>query len=252
MNVEQLVAALDLPVACRVDQRVPKKLLLENGAPTAADRRAISEGVEELLWLAALKPTTIGVPEYQDDTCEYVEIAVLRLLVREASRSKRLIELVHRAIPYPVLLLVEWEGGAGISVAHIRWSQGEAGRTVLEGEMIALGWTGNDDGPYDDALLNAMALSRQPQRSLWDVYQGWIDAILAFQAAQLTQSFTIAAGAERAQSRQEALRECERLEADIQRLKTAAAREPQLPKLVELNLELNRLRAAHAAARARI
>jgi hypothetical protein len=58
-----LLAALELPDGCRVDQRVPKKLLLENGAPTAADKRLISDGIEELLWLAALKPTTIGVPE---------------------------------------------------------------------------------------------------------------------------------------------------------------------------------------------
>ena len=46
----------------RVDQRVPKKLLLEHGAPTAADKRQINDGIEELLWVAALKPTTIGVP----------------------------------------------------------------------------------------------------------------------------------------------------------------------------------------------
>jgi hypothetical protein len=58
-----------------VNQRVPKKLLLENGAPTAADKRLINEGIEELLWLAALKPTTIGVPEYRDEVREYLEIA---------------------------------------------------------------------------------------------------------------------------------------------------------------------------------
>ena len=64
MNGDALLAALDLPASSRVDQRVPKKLLLENGAPTAADKRLINDGIEELLWLAALKPTTIGVPEY--------------------------------------------------------------------------------------------------------------------------------------------------------------------------------------------
>ena len=79
MNGDALLAALDLPASSRVDQRVPKKLLLENGAPTAADKRLINDGIEELLWLAALKPTTIGVPEYRDDVREYLEIAVLRL-----------------------------------------------------------------------------------------------------------------------------------------------------------------------------
>ena len=88
MNVRRRsIAALDLPASSRVDQRVPKKLLLENGAPTAADKRHINDGIEELLWLAALKPTTIGVPEYRDDVREYLEIAVLRLTLRAARQG---------------------------------------------------------------------------------------------------------------------------------------------------------------------
>ena len=39
MSGDVLLAALDLPASSRVDQRVPKKLLLEHGAPTAADKR---------------------------------------------------------------------------------------------------------------------------------------------------------------------------------------------------------------------
>ena len=37
MNSDRIIAALALPPEARVDQRVPKKLLVENGAPTAAD-----------------------------------------------------------------------------------------------------------------------------------------------------------------------------------------------------------------------
>ena len=79
MTVQDLITALDLPGSCRVDQRVPKKLLVENGAPTAGDKRQINDGIEEIQWLAALKPNTIGVPEYRDDVREYLEIAVLSL-----------------------------------------------------------------------------------------------------------------------------------------------------------------------------
>lgn len=92
MTTADLIAALDLPADSRVDQRVPKKLLLENGAPTAADKRHITEGIEGLLWLAALKPTTIGVPACQDEAREYLEIAVLRLELRAGAKATRLVE----------------------------------------------------------------------------------------------------------------------------------------------------------------
>ena len=99
------IAALSLPDSVLVNRRVPKTLLIENGAPTAADKRRIREGIEEIRWLAVLKPTTIGVAEYRDEVREYIEIAVLQLVLRPGAQAERLTELVHRAVPYPVLLI---------------------------------------------------------------------------------------------------------------------------------------------------
>src|SRR5680860_1571015 len=159
MNGDALLTALELPASSRVDQRVPKKLLLENGAPTAADKRIINDGIEELLWLAALKPTTIGVPEYRDEEREYLEIAVLRLTLRAATKAARLVELVHRAVPYPLLLLTEQGERPGLSAAHKRWSQGEAGKTVLEGNVVVADWDAERDGERWPVFRDALAIA---------------------------------------------------------------------------------------------
>src|SRR5450759_3597412 len=105
MNAAPVIDALALPPDARVGQRVPKKLLLELGAPTPADNRQIQDGVEELLWVAALKPTNIGVPAFKDDVREYLEIPVLIATLRADAKTNRLVELIHRAVPYPVLLV---------------------------------------------------------------------------------------------------------------------------------------------------
>ena len=245
MNAGDLVAALDLPSRARVDQRVPKKLLLENGAPTAADKLRINEGIEECLWLAALKPTTIGVPEYRDDVREYLEIAVLRLALRPGAKTGRLVELVHRAIPYPALLVAECDGACDLSAAHKRWSQGEAGQTVLDGPVIG---TEGEVGDLWPAFREALALGRQPRSSMLALYQGWIDTLLALQAARVTDSFSVPTTREQAEARAEGLREYVRLGAEIDRLRAAAEREVQTPRLVDLNLAIKRLQAAQAEA----
>ena len=248
----ELIAAFDLPAGSRVDQRVPKKLLLENGAPTAADKRHINEGIEELLWLAALKPTTIGVPDYRDDAREYLEIAVLRLTLRPAAKVRRLVELVHRAIPYPVLLLTEQGAQLGLSAVHKRWSQGEAGKTVIEGEVIATNSDAGRDAKRWPAFRDALALGRQPRATLYALYQGWIDTLLALHAARVTGAFAVAANAERAAARRDALHECARLDAEIARLRAATAKEKQMRRQVELNLELKSVEAQMATARGRV
>lgn len=247
-GAREILAALDLPASSRVDQRIPKKLLLENGAPTAADKRLINDGIEELLWLAALKPTTIGVPEYRDEVREYLEIAVLRLTLRATAKVTRLVELVHRAVPYPVLLLTEQGERPGLSAAHKRWSQGEAGKTVLEGDVVAAGW----DIEHWPAFRDALALDKQPRTTLFALYQGWIDTLLAQQAAWVTGVFSIAANAGHAAIRRDALQECARLDTEIARLRAAAAKEKQMARRVELNLELKRMEADQTAARANL
>ena len=116
------IAALALPAGAHVDRRVPKTLLIENGAATATDKRRIRDGVEKIRWLAVLKPTTVGVAAYRDAVREYLEVAVLTLTLRPNVRTERLTELAHRAVPYPVLLYTGQGEAVGVSLAHKRWS----------------------------------------------------------------------------------------------------------------------------------
>ena len=259
MTLESLISALALPTSCRVDQRVPKKLLVENGAPTPADKRLINDCVDEVQWLAALKPNTVGVAEYRDDEREYLEVAVLCVTARPAPQADgagavarhvnttRLAELVHRAVPYPVLLLLAAPQGLFLSLAHKRWAQNAAGKVVLDGEPATVDTA--PDLSAEHPFAQALALSRQPQASLLALYQGWMDCLTAWQAAQVTGSFTTTSMPAQAAARREALRTCQQLELESIRLRALAAKEKQMAKQVDLNLALKRVQADLAAAR---
>ena len=127
-----------------MDQRVPKKLLLENGAPTAADKRHINDGIEELHWVAALKPTTIGVPEYRDDVREYLEIAVLRWRSAPPPRAVASWSWCTARCRIPCFCWRNMQSKLSVSLAHKRWSQGEAGKTVLDGDVVGIDLHGVD------------------------------------------------------------------------------------------------------------
>ncbi len=244
MNCDALLTAFDLPAGSRVDQRVPKKLLLENGAPTAADKRQINEGIEELLWLAALKPTTIGVPEYRDSIREYLEIAVLSLTLRPAAKGGRLVELIHRAIPYPVMLITVHGETVSLSLAHKRWSQGETGKVVIEDVRCTAGFRPHAPTAEETSFLARLALSSLPARDLFALYQGWIDRLAALEAAQITGTFAPPHSGDRASAVREGLDTYARLQRDIAALRAQAEKAKQINRRVELNLEIKRLEAA--------
>jgi len=254
VTADRVIEALALPGEAMVGQRVPKTLLVENGAPTAADKRLIEVGVEELRWVAALKPTTVGVAAYRDPSREVVELAVLSLLSRDITGTKRarLTELVHRAIPYHLLLVTSRSTDPPVlSLADKRWAQNEGGKVVLDGDLIEADLATH--APQVSAeLLAALALPRLPRATLYALYRGWIDAVLAAEAARHTGSFTAAETPHRAAERQEALRTCASLGATIASLRAAAAKERQMARQVEMNLQLKELQAQYQEARSRL
>lgn len=273
LGIAELVDALRLPASCRVDQRVPKKILAEHGAPTAADRRLLIDGIEELQWLAALKPSTVTIPEHRADGREYLEVAVLSVQVRathgKASQWLRLAELVHRAVPYPVLLIQALTSSAAstpedstpkpptqlaLSLAHKRAAQNEAGKVVLDGELVRSELVGTHSAAASvvSPLLEALALDRQPHQDLMALYQGWMDCLTAAEAARLTGNFRLPNSPTAAAAQREALRACQRLEQEAARLRGQAAKERQIAKQVDLNLALQRLQADLYEARARL
>jgi hypothetical protein len=240
MNLDPIINALAIPREALVEQRVPKKLLMEQGAPTTADKRQIQEGIEEMFWVAALKPNNIGVPAFRDGVREYLEIAVLSVVLRAKAKLPRLTELIHRAIPYPVVLVTAHSGTANLSLAHKRWSQGEAGKVVIEGvRQVPL----SPDSPSTEeaAFLSSLAVSLLPAADLFTMYEGILSLVISLEAAKITGSFRHPASGEQVSATREGIDRHTQLKRDIAFLRARAQKEKQLNRRVELNLEIQRL-----------
>lgn len=235
MTVAALIQALALPDATRVNQRVPKKLLAEHGAATARDRRQIQDAVAEITWVASLKPHLVGVPAFRDAHCCYVELAVLSLVLKADAEARRLVELVHRSIPYPVLLITVCGTRLALSMAHLRASQTEADKTVLDGELLSVELPDEGAG---EPFLAALPLACQPQGDLHALYQGWMDTLDALDIARETGRFQPSLSREQAAARHAALRRSRELRAETSQLRALAGKEKQIARQVALNQEI--------------
>lgn len=258
-----LLSSLELPPVCVLNERIAKKLLVENGAATPADKRAINEGIEELIWVAALKPNNIGVPAYRDDSREYLEIAILTMRCRAEARSNRITELIHRSIPYPVLLVTIMEPDAkhaddtichralapgspllNVSVADKRFSQSDALSMVLEDGVTEVKLEADS---RLEAFASALNLGKQPRDSLFSLYHGWATVLDAYRACRITGAFD--PNCLSRDERRSAIVEFERIEREITALRNQAAKENQINRRVELNLDVKRMEAQLEAVR---
>ena len=262
-----LVQALGLPASAYVGQRIAKTLLMEQIAnlpgSTAADKRLVNQLLAELHWLAALKPATCGLATWQTDTHDYLEIAVLHAVLMDsppAAQAARLIELIHRTIPYPVVLIVSQRAidGRGhveqLSLAHKRLPVGNSSAMVLEQTITtqqiaikSIAACANISGAkgqfvhylaFNQAPSASTTNATRPFHDLHARYSDWLHAAEALAAAEHTGEFTVSATALDATRRRSTLTAYDQLGQQLISLRAQARKESQLGQRAALNIQI--------------
>ena len=236
-------AQLGLPDAARLGKRIHKKLFFENADLSAADRRAFTEDIDTVTWQYTLKPSTINVNAYRDDERDYGELAVVHATLKSPKHAARLAERIHRAIPYPLLLVLNYNAQWALSTAHKRASRAEAGVTVAE-DIRTTRWI-DSDTPTDveQAFVASLALDELPQTDFYALYSAWHQRLIALACARLSGRFHLPAEHETRSAQRERLAECHQLENDIAQLRAEIKKETRFNRQVELNTRIKELQA---------
>lgn len=244
---DALYRHMALPAACALDIRVPKKTLASNADLTPADKRAISEDIEAIVWRFALKPDTILVRPHVDDEREYLEVDILELTLRSRRRTRRIAEMSQRAIPYPVLLVLKNEADVALSAAHKRFSRAEKGAIVAEDILLSEWMDLAAPSEAQRRFLESLDSSTLPSTDLLAFYTGVVERLVALAAARLSGEYRLAGTPDGGQDRRKRLMECEAVESEIVERRAAIKTESQFNRKVELNAEIKRLEERLAA-----
>lgn len=228
-------AALALPPMNAPARRLPKEVLAQHGAANAADRKLIDVAIERLDWWATLSPATIGVTAGVDEERPVPAIQLLALAAR-AEPTQRLLTLIHRAIPVPIILATALPGGAGvrISLAPLRRAERIADQMVVERLLIAPDLLARGDAATA-AFLASLALPGLPQTTLAAVYGALIERVEALTVARMVGArFHILTDAQAVTARRDALARYKHVELEWLTARAAVRREKRLAQQVAL------------------
>lgn len=240
MTAEELYQAFAFPRATKLGKRVFKKLFVDSGDITAADKRAFTDIVGTITWQYTLKPATIPVRSYRDGEREYDEIAVLEVEVESRQRAARLTEIIHRAIPYPLLLVLADGEGVKLSAAPKRVHRAERERLVAE-YFASTSWLdGNERSPAEHAFLASLPLSGLPSSNYRVLYDAVLHRIVALECSELSGAFRLYSEGSVADRRAK-LGACRALEREIGSLRATLRAEASFARKLELNTEIKRL-----------
>lgn len=228
--------AISFPEAALLGKRVPKKQFLESGELVASDKKLFRENVKNVYWEYTLKPSTCPVLPYRDNEREYLEVAVLQVEMNSQKGHKRVAEIIHRVIPYPLMLGFYTESGdIALSISPKRFSQAEHGAFVAE-RFYTTGWMNSEAlSAQESAFVASLAWGSLPLQTYGSLYSAWTDRFTGYECSVLSGTFTIG----KAVDRLERLTRCREIESRISELR-GQLKKATFNRQVELNTQIKK------------
>ena len=238
-SAAELYTRMQVPDAALLDRRMAKKLFVENGELSAADKKTLLENVEQILWKYTFKPTTVAIASYSDEEREYTEVALLEVTVRSRKGVDRLAQLIHRTVPYPILLVLTDHSGAAVSVAEKRLSKAEAGAWVAT-EFAMTPWSSDPPSELDRAFFDSLHFRSLNQQDFLAFYGDVHARVVARSCGDTTGRFQLdgSSPVEREGRRKQA----QQLQREIDRARAELRGAPSIARSVELNVEIQDLK----------
>ncbi len=252
-TIEQFHNNLAIPDACVLGKRLFKKQFYEHGQLGVTDKKAFVKDIETIEWRYTIKPSTINIPKFEDDAHEYLEIAILQVMLTVADRHARIASVIQKAIPYPLLIIFACGSRLAITAADKRINRADANKIVTEASYDT-GWI--DMAAPDAAqadFLSDFRVTNFSYRNLYDFYQEAVARIIALNCSVHTGRYSLQAETGNTlkgkTERLEALRQIEKFHQERNELRNKLKKEKNLGSQVNLNTRIKQLSDRIEAAR---
>lgn len=245
-----LVSLLQLPAACQLTQKIPKKNIAEHAKHSPSAAKLLQQAVESIYLQGHITPNNSNIAAFSDEHYEYLEVLVISLQLKDpvppANQLKQLHQLLHQSIAYPLILELYNEQGAQWSLAEktINQANPEHEQLVLQ-ELIVTDWQTTEPTTLQSQFQHSLAFGQLEQASLKTLYQSLLSSFVRYLTASSLQQTTLsdAAGGytDNLAQQHEQLRQIQQLQQQIKTLRDQRNACSQFNEKVAINLELQRL-----------
>ncbi len=224
------------PDSCHVNQRIAKVLFAENGPLTPGDRRAFKNEIAEICCSYVLDENHgVMLSASSDEEREYGSFVQIDVILKKPGKALRIAELCHRAMPYPLLVILHDGERVMFSMAEKRFSRDGKEQVVLE-RAVHTPWQLETSLETFYAEADFALFHKDSFRELYFYYMNLLEALICFVITGKLQ--TVGVDPER---RREVLEEIHRLDQEIAAGKSRVKDESELSVLVEWNMAVKNL-----------
>jgi hypothetical protein len=232
---------MKIPDKCMLEKTVFKKLFFENAKFSVTDKKWFTTDIDRIRWKYTLKPESTLISAFKEEDYHYDEIAIIEFEVSSDQHIDRLADIIHRTIPYPLLIVFKGAEWIRLSVAEKRFNKADDQAATIKEYWITGRIHEQLQDFVDKAFVEHLSYERQPRLNLKVFYKGWIEAFVAYKVSRVTGAFEMLGEQAKKQKRIEALNEYRVMEEEVAYLRSRLKKEEAFNEKVKLNVDIKEL-----------
>ena len=249
MLIEDLIK---VPDAAIVNSILPKQDIFEATGMTKSDKDYFVRYVKQIRWLYKFDDASVRIKRFVNEEKSYLEAELISIKLKKEfqeynhntgnfhrfdARLDRIVDILLRFIPYPILLCAEFNDEIKFYVSHISESKSDYDKITLD-ELIYTDWidVNNLDG-FDEDLIEKLQIDNLDKTNVFTFYDDIVTAIIQYNGSkEVGQEVTLSSD-----EIQKIMDEIKVLERKIAEIRVAIRREDNFNKKMDYNIQIKEL-----------
>ena len=249
MLIEDLIK---VPNAAIVNSILPKQDIFEATGMTKSDKDYFVRYVKQIRWLYKFDDASVRIKPYETEEKSYLEAELISIKLKNEfqeynhntgnfhrfdARLDRIVDILLRFIPYPILLCAEFNDEIKFYVSHISESKSDYDKITLD-ELIYTDWidVNNLDG-FDKELIDKLQIDNLDKTNVFTFYDDMVTAIIQYNGSkEVGQEVTLSSD-----EIQKIMDDIKVLERKIAEIRVAIRREDNFNKKMDYNIQIKEL-----------
>ena len=249
MLIEDLIK---VPDAAIVNSILPKQDIFNETGMNRSDKDYFVRYIKQIRWLYKFDDASVRIKPYETEDKSYLEAELISIKLKKEfqeynhntgnyhrfdARLDRIVDILLRFIPYPILLCAEFNDEIKFYVSHISESKSDYDKITLD-ELIYTDWidVNNLEG-FDKELIDKLQINNLDKTNVFTFYDSIVTAIIQYNGSkEVGQEVTLSSD-----EIQKIMDEIKLLERQIADLRVKIRRADSFNERLEYNIEINQL-----------
>ena len=211
----------NLPNECKIDKNIPKEMIYKNAEANEKLKRVFIDTVEKIRFMYLLNFSNSNIQNYINDRERFEEIDFIKIILREKGKENVISKLFHQLIPKSTVIILEFKTEILISTSNKKI---EKERVIVE-EVFNSNWI-----DIENKMLKELEYKKLNSTNLKLFYEDIIEKV---RIINLSKKLNSESNIER-----ENLELLEKLNKEIEELKTLRKKETQLNRITEIQTKI--------------